>query len=80
MAIREFLFPLICFGYGGEDAESGGEFAGVNEGGVVVGRGDVLRVAEPAKYEYSMELEGVEGLPGVQWGGGVAWTDVRHIV
>ena len=57
--IREFLFSLICFGYGGEGAESGGGFAGVNEGGVVGGRGDVIWVVEPVTDEYAVEFEGV---------------------
>ena len=57
-----------------------GGFAGVKEGVVFGSRGDVLWVAESATAEYSVELEGVEGSHGVRWGGGVAWTDVRHIM
>ena len=37
--MREFLFDLVCFGGGGEFADSGGGFVGVNEGGVVSGGG-----------------------------------------
>ena len=44
----EFSFTLICFGYGGEGAKSGGGFAGVNESGIVGGGGGVLGVAEMA--------------------------------
>ena len=75
--MREFLFPLVCFGDGGECANSGGGFAGVDEGGVVSGRGDVRWVAESATAEYSVDIEGFEGSPGVRWGGSVAWMDVR---
>ena len=47
-------------------------FGGVNEGGVFGGRGDVLRAVESATAEYLVDIEGVKGTPGVQWGGGVA--------
>ena len=49
-------------------------------GGFVRSLGDVIRVAEVATSEYALELEGVKVMPGVQWGGGVAWTDVRNVV
>ena len=76
----EFSFTLICFGYGGEGAKSGGGFAGANGGGVVVVRGNVLGVAELATSNYKMDLEGVKGTPGAQWGGNFAWTEVRNVV
>ena len=57
--MKEFLFILIFFRRCGEGAGSGGGFAGVNEGGVVGGRGDVIWVVEPVTDEYSVELEGV---------------------
>ena len=40
----------------------------------------MLGVAEPETVKYLVESEGVKGSPGVQWGGGFAWTDVRNIV
>ena len=43
--MREFLFSLVCFGDGGKCSENGEGFASVDEGGVVVGRCDVLQVA-----------------------------------
>ena len=43
--MREFWFALVFFGDDGECAKSGGQFAVVDEGGVVDGRGGVLRVA-----------------------------------
>ena len=63
--MRNFRFPLVCFGDGGEFAKSGGGFAGVDKGGVVSGGGDVLRVAEAATSEYTVDLEGFKVTPGV---------------
>ena len=61
MEIREFLFPLFLFGYGGKCADSGGRFAGVNESGIFGGGGDVLGVEEMATAEDAVNLEGVKG-------------------
>ena len=40
----------------------------------------MLWFAESATYKYTVDVEGVKGPPGVQWVGGVAWTDVWHVV
>ena len=40
----------------------------------------MLRVAVASASEYVVELEGVKDTPGVRWVGGVAGTDVRHVV
>ena len=76
--MREFLCSLVFFGDGGGCAEVGGRFSSVYEGGVVSGRCDVLWVAEAEASEYAVGLDEVEGTSCVQWGGGVAGTDVRH--
>ena len=40
----------------------------------------MLWVAELATSNYKMDLEGVKGTPGAQWGGNFAWTEVRNVV
>ena len=54
----DFRFPLVCFGGGGEGANRGGGFAGVNESGIVGDRGDVLGVSETATAENAVDIEG----------------------
>ena len=78
--MREFRFPLVCFGGGGEGADICGGFTGVYEGGFVGGRCDRIGVAELATAEYSVDLEVFKGFPVVLWEGSVACTDVWHIV
>ena len=58
--MKEFWFDLVLFGGVDECANSGGLFSNINEGDVVSGGGDVLRVAEAATSEYLLELEGVK--------------------
>ena len=62
MAIGDFRFPLVCVRDGGEGANSGGGFYGVNGSGIVGGGGDVPGFAEMATAEYELELEGVKDL------------------
>ena len=40
----------------------------------------MLWVAEASASEYVVEIEGFKGMPGVRWGGGIVWTDIRHVV
>ena len=46
--MREFLFPLVFFGDGGECSNSGGGFTGVDEDGTIGSGGDMLGVGESA--------------------------------
>ena len=50
--MAEFIFPLVGFGGVIKGTKSAERFSGVNEGDIVSGGGDVLRVAYTATTKY----------------------------